>query len=251
MNQSDLEIKPPIVRAPRVELEASILQILNTMEPGDRLPPEPEFAKQLGVSRAMLREVVTGLVERGLLIRRQGIGTFVANQTPFFDYGLEVLESLNSLANRIGLETEVRELEISDRQLKRDEIKIFNSADPSMKVLQVSRVIAVKGKPIALLIDIVPAELLTAEEVNSSIHGSVYDILSNKIDIPLSYSRTDIMAVKSNLELNRKLNVTQGTAIILLTAQLFTKNDTVADYSFSYFLPGQFKFHVMRRLNRP
>lgn len=251
MNQYDQEIKPPFVRAPRVELESSILQILNTMEPGDRLPPEPDFAKQLGVSRAMLREVVTGLVERGLLIRRQGIGTFVANQTPFFDYGLEVLESLDSLANRIGLETEVRELEISSRQLKRDEIKIFNPSDSSVNVLQVSRVIAVKGKPVAHLIDIIPAELLTTEEVTASIHGSVYDILANKNEIPLSYSRTDILAVKSNLEISRKLNVSQGTAIILLTAQLFTKNDTVADYSYSYFLPGQFKFHVMRRLNKP
>jgi GntR family transcriptional regulator len=240
-----------MIRAPRVELETSIIHLLNQMEPGDRLPPEPDLAKQLGVSRAMLREVVTGLVERGLLIRRQGIGTFVANQTPFFDFGLEVLESLDSLARRTGMETEVRELEIKSRSLLPEEVDLFHTDDESMKVLEVSRVIAINGKAVAFLIDIVPSIFLTQDEVKSSIHGSVYDLLAQKRDIPLSYSRTDILAVKADEELGKRLNVSKGTALILLTAQLFSQNEQVADYSYSYFVPGQFKFHVMRRLNRP
>ncbi len=251
MSQIILENNPPIVRAPRIELENSILKILNTLEPGDRLPPEPDLSKQLGVSRAMLREVVTGLVERGLLIRRQGIGTFVANQTPFFDYGLEVLESLDCLARRNGIETQVLELEIISRRMKKDEIKVFSSGSSEVNVIQVSRVIAVKERPVAHLIDIVPSTILTEEEIRDSFHGSVYDILTNKKEISLSYSRTDIMAIKSNVEISKRLNISQGTALILLTAQLFSHSDKVADYSYSYFVPGQFKFHVMRRLNRP
>jgi GntR family transcriptional regulator len=251
MTQSSFPNKPLLMRAPRVELEASLIHILNSLNPGDRLPPEPDLARQLGVSRAMLREVVTGLVERGLLIRRQGIGTFVANQTPFFDYGLEVLESLDSLAKRTGMETEVRDMSFETRAIEPDEMDLFHTDDPDLTVLQVSRVIAIKGKAVAYLIDIIPSTFLTQSEVKASIHGSVYDLLAQKKDIPLSYSRTDIMAVKADAELEKELKVTVGTALILLTAQLCTNNDQVVDYSYSYFVPGQFKFHVMRRLNRP
>lgn len=240
-----------MIRAPRIELESSLIQLVNNLNPGDRLPPEPDLARQLGVSRAMLREVVTGLVERGLLIRRQGIGTFVSSQTPFFDYGLEILESLDSLASRTGMETEVRDLEIQSRTILPNEMALLNLVDDRMDVLEVSRVIAINNKPVAYLIDIVPATFLTEEEVKSSIHGSVYDLLAQKKDNMLSYSRTDIMAVKAKEDLGRKLAVTKDTALIMLTAQLCANNDQVVDYSYSYFVPGQFKFHVMRRLGRP
>src|SRR5690348_18262269 len=45
---------------------------------GDRIPPEVELVRSLGVSRATIRAGVGRLVDRGLLIRRQGSGTYLA-----------------------------------------------------------------------------------------------------------------------------------------------------------------------------
>jgi GntR family transcriptional regulator, transcriptional repressor for pyruvate dehydrogenase complex len=47
---------------------------------GDRLPPEPEFAQQLKVSRASLREVLKVLASLGILEIRRGSGTFIAKK---------------------------------------------------------------------------------------------------------------------------------------------------------------------------
>src|SRR4029453_16663330 len=46
--------------------------------PGPRLPPEPELAAELQASRATLREALRTMELEGLLRRRQGSGTFVA-----------------------------------------------------------------------------------------------------------------------------------------------------------------------------
>jgi GntR family transcriptional regulator len=46
--------------------------------PGDRLPTERELADQLGVSRMTVRHALARLQERGLIVRRQGAGTFAA-----------------------------------------------------------------------------------------------------------------------------------------------------------------------------
>jgi GntR family transcriptional regulator len=47
--------------------------------PGSQLPPEMALAKELNVSRATIRRAMDLLVERGLIYKRHGIGTFVAH----------------------------------------------------------------------------------------------------------------------------------------------------------------------------
>src|ERR1044072_2603952 len=48
--------------------------------PDDALPPERDLAEMLGVSRITVRKAIDELVEDGLLIRKQGSGTFVSNR---------------------------------------------------------------------------------------------------------------------------------------------------------------------------
>src|SRR6266498_314100 len=48
---------------------------------GDFLPPEPELCKQLGMSRATVREAVRMLEARGLIERRHGVGVIVVNRS--------------------------------------------------------------------------------------------------------------------------------------------------------------------------
>jgi GntR family transcriptional repressor for pyruvate dehydrogenase complex len=49
---------------------------------GEKLPPQDELARQLGVSRNTLREAVNKLSTMGLLVSRQGVGTVVEPPTP-------------------------------------------------------------------------------------------------------------------------------------------------------------------------
>jgi GntR family transcriptional regulator, transcriptional repressor for pyruvate dehydrogenase complex len=55
------------------------------LKPGDRLPPERELARQLGVSRPSLRAGLRALASMGVLKSRQGAGTFVADGPPTLD----------------------------------------------------------------------------------------------------------------------------------------------------------------------
>ncbi len=70
------------VKQPRIsdvimqQLETMILE--GALKPGQRLPPERELAAQFEVSRPSVREAMQKLAARGLLVSRQGGGTFVA-----------------------------------------------------------------------------------------------------------------------------------------------------------------------------
>lgn len=65
------------------------------LRPGDQLPPERDFARQLGISRASLRSGLRELTTIGLLKVRRGVGTFVAEGPPAI--GSEPLTLLGAL----------------------------------------------------------------------------------------------------------------------------------------------------------
>lgn len=74
-------------------LEAMILE--GSLKAGERLPPERALAEQFGVSRPSLREAIQKLAARGLLVSRQGGGTYVAEAlgSAFSDPLLHLLET--------------------------------------------------------------------------------------------------------------------------------------------------------------
>lgn len=50
-----------------------------TLQPGDKIPPEREFARSLNISRASLRTGIGYLAAMGVMKVRHGVGTFVAD----------------------------------------------------------------------------------------------------------------------------------------------------------------------------
>lgn len=72
------------------------------LQPGDRLPPERDLAKQLGVSRPTLRAGIRSLAAVGVLKSKQGAGTFVveAAASPALDSNpLRLLASLHGFSS--------------------------------------------------------------------------------------------------------------------------------------------------------
>jgi GntR family transcriptional regulator len=83
---------------PFQRLQADLAALIAKTKSGERLLSEPELAKQLGVSRATLREAMRTFEAQGLIHRRQGAGTFVVGRMSVIDAGLEVLESIETMA---------------------------------------------------------------------------------------------------------------------------------------------------------
>jgi len=97
-------------------------------------------------------------------------------------------------------------------------------------------------------VDTLPADVLSLEEVRVGFTGSVLDLLLRRGDPRLSSSRTEINAAGAAPEVAKALQIQRGDVLLFFTARLFSVEGRVVDYSFSYFLPGYFRFHVMRRV---
>jgi len=78
------EDEPTIHRTMHVVNHIRSLIENGTLQPGDKLPPEREFARSLKISRASLRTGIGYLAAMGVMKVRHGVGTFVADGPPEF-----------------------------------------------------------------------------------------------------------------------------------------------------------------------
>jgi GntR family transcriptional regulator len=229
------------------KLHESLNRLIGEAQAGDRLPSEPELSRRLGVSRATLREAMRTFEAQGLIHRRQGSGTFVARPSQVIESGLEVLESIETLAGRIGLPVTLGEMRTEEIPATLEEATILD-VPPGAALLHVTRVILAEGQPAAFLIDILPQELISISELQEGFTGSVLDQLLRQRSLNLVSSRCEINAVNASSVVARALGIQRGDVLLRFIAYLYTSTGRVVDYSFSYFLPGYFNFHVVRRV---
>jgi GntR family transcriptional regulator len=201
----------------------------------------------MGVSRATLREAMRSFEGQGMIRRRQGVGTFVVAKVPVLDSGLEVLESIETLAQRIGLSVNMGELLVEQVAADLENATSLNLPVGTL-LTRVTRVIYTENRPIAYLVDTLPADILPTADIESGFTGSVLDLLLQHGDPKLIQSRTDIRAIGASQEVARALQIQRDDVLLHFVAYLYSNEGRVADYSFSYFLPGYFRFHVVRKV---
>jgi len=229
-------------------LQDQLTKVIDGTETGGKLPSEPALAKKFGVSRSTLREAMRIFETQGMIRRKQGAGTFVIRPSHVIETGLEVLESIKSLADRIKLPVQMGDYQIDFRTPTEDEFRTLK-IDKKTKVHEISWVMKAEDRPVAYLIDVVPEDKITIEKVSNNFDGSVLDLLANTSEVPLTSSRTEISAIAAPPDVARALGIQRGDVLLFFVAMLYTKDGEIVDYSTSYFLPGYFKFHVVRRVN--
>ena len=231
---------------PFQRLTAELSALIARMPPGQQLPSEPELAKQLGVSRATLREAMRSFETQGLIRRRQGAGTFVVGKVPVIESGLEALESLETLARRMNLRISVSNLHVE---------KVFADQDSATalgvplatRLTRVRRVIQADDRPVAYLVDSLPETVLRAEDLPDSFRGSVLDYLLERGN-SLTGSRAAVSAIGATAEVAKALEIQRGDVLLHFSSLLFNTSGAVVDYSLTYSIPGYFHFHIVRRV---
>ena len=240
---AQLDSRPLYVRA-----EETLGTLIDSLSPGERLPTEPQLAKQLRISRATLREAMRLFEERGRIARKPGVGTFILAPHPIIETGLEVLESIDTLAQRLGLQTRMLDLSVSECAAEAQVAEALGIMAGSA-VVEIARTIYAGDLPAAYLSDTLPLGIVPHSELEN-FSGSVLDLLLTRGEPPLGRSRTSITAESADGMLARRLGLQRGTPLLHFEAVLYAQDGRAIDYSHSRFTPGYFKFHVVRKVGK-
>ncbi len=241
-----LDHRPLYIRA--VEVLRELLEN-GTYPPGSQLPPEPDLAQQLGISRSTLREAMRTFEERGRITRRRGIGTFVSQPPPLvIDSGLETLESIDSLVRRRGITIDTRDLRI-ESQPASQEVAHLLQVDQGSPVTVVTRTKVAASQPVAHMVDALPDTIVTPQAMREGFRGSVLDYLLERSDLDVSHARANIIPLSADKDLSARLSLEPGAVLLLLEETSYSAAGQVVCCSRNYFVPEFFKFHLVRRVD--
>jgi GntR family transcriptional regulator len=237
-----------VFTSPFQKLQADLGALIASVSAGERLPSEPKLAKQLGVSRATLREAMRTFETQGLIRRRQGAGTFVVGAAPVLESGLEALESIQTMAKRMGLSVRVGNLSVetvpaNEKQAQKLGVPLNTS------LTRVSRVISTSERAAAYLVDILPADFLAADDLPKQFNGSVLDFMLERGDLP-TVAKIGVNASSASSSVAKALEIQRGDVLLRLSSRIYVDSDQVIDYSLGYFLPGYFDFHILGHIQR-
>ena len=232
-----------VLNSPFLQLQEDLGEIIASIPAGERLPAEPKLAKKMGVSRATLREAMRTFETQGLIRRRQGAGTFVVGQTPVLKSGLEVLESIETMAARMGLSVSVKDLSLETMPANEKQAQKLGVPFET-PLTRVSRVICTVDRSAAYLVDYLPDSFISVQEFPQKFKGSVLDFLLERGDMP-SLAKIAVNASSAPSNVAKALEIQRGDVLLRLSSQIYLTSDRVIDYSVGYFLPGYFHFHVL------
>lgn len=157
------------------QLAQSIENAINTgiLAPGDRLENELSLTTRLGLSRPTARQAIQELVNKGLLVRKRGVGTQVVRSQFSRD---ERLTSLNADLVRAGKVPSTRLLEFSVGPLDADVASALDANDITEQgFTRVRRLRLADEVPLAILTNHLPASFHLTREVLE--HRSLYATL--------------------------------------------------------------------------
>jgi GntR family transcriptional regulator len=219
-------------------LRAQILR--GQLAPGERLGTETELTAELGISRVTLRKAISVLREEGLVVSRQGVGTFV--QRPRAVQALDRLETLDATLARQGFEPVTRVVEFEFARPGKAIRTALNLGEED-EILRVRRVHSVADGPVGVVDLAVPAHigrLLSRDEVE---HRPFYDLLP-AYGIQVGPAQQVIGARAASRELAAMSGIAEGEPVLVCERLTFdAAGQPIIHATFSYRC-DRFEFHV-------
>lgn len=215
--------------------------------PGAQLPPEPELASELGVSRATLREALRSLEDEGLVRRKRGAGTFVAHR-PRVANNLDANFGVTDAIRASGMEPGTLHGSVRIEAAAAEEAERLD-LEPGEDVVVVDRVRTADGRPVVLSRDILSTRV-TGEEpsvLERLERTSVYEVLERDLEVAIHHGLATFRPTRAHGHLASRLEVSKGTLLLYIRQVDFDVQGRPVVSSHEHHLADAFEFSVVRR----
>ena len=216
---------------------------------GDLLPPEGSLCQRLGISRGTLREAMRALEDEELVVRKQGVGTYVTHNKLLISSTLDLNEGVTEMIRGKGMAPGSRDVCIEKIKPNR-KIAEALGLDPADSVFLIKRVRTADGVPVAYTQDFIPAKILTDGMLEQLGEGSLYSLLENTLNIQLAASVLRVKPVKATQTMALQLGIRKGDLLVFLQQTDSSISGLPILYSEEYFVSQRFEFMVLRKPRR-
>ena len=210
----------------------------NRLEAEEALPPERELADEFGISRITVRKALDALVGEGMLTRRQGAGTFVAQRAEArVEKSFSKLSSFSEDMISRGRKPESVWLSRSSGTVTPEE-SLTLGLSPGAEVYRFNRIRYADGEPMALEYSTVPGRCLPSE---GAVQESLYEALGKHGSRPVRALQR-LRAVLFTAERAKLLGVADGSPGLQIERRGFLKDGSPVEFTQSYYRGDAYDF---------
>ncbi|GFE50749.1 GntR family transcriptional regulator [Roseobacter cerasinus] len=204
---------------------------------GSSLPPEREIATITDLSRVTVRKAIRALAEDGLIVQRQGSGSFVASDIPRIEQSLSRLTSFSEDMSRRGMVSSSIWLERGVFMPSPEEILVLAlSRDAS--VSRIGRLRTADDKPMAIERASLPTDVLPNPLL---VETSLYDVLEHAGLRPVR-ALQKISAVNLDEETAGLLEVEPGAAGLRIERTSYLVDGRAVEFTRSIYRGDAYNF---------
>jgi DNA-binding GntR family transcriptional regulator len=205
---------------------------------GARIENEVDLAERLGVSRPTTRRAIQYLVERGMLIRKRGVGTQVVH--PKVRRPVELSSLYDDLVNSARTpRTEVLELRVVPAS---QEVAEALEIAPGTDVTWIERLRYAGGEPLALMHNAIPVDLLPLTEQDLAERG-LYELLRRAGYIPRIATQV-IGARSASATEARILDEKRGASLLTMTRTAWDAGGRALEYGSHVYRASRYSFEL-------
>lgn len=212
---------------------------------GSKIPSEIELVQHFGVSRATIRNAIDSLVTDGLLTRRRGTGTFVAERKI-----AELLSHLVSFSEEMrlkGMNPSTRRISVAHIEPP-DVVAESLRTRPGELVLRVERLRCADDKPIVLLLSYLPVRL--GIPLSEDFSGSLIDLLENRYGVDIAIGDQTIEAARADEEQAVALEIKKGDPVLIMRRTTYSKDGTPVEYVTGAYRSDRYSFRIQMHRDR-
>ncbi|PTQ07822.1 GntR family transcriptional regulator [Sphingomonas oleivorans] len=228
----ETEIRAPLYlrlqRALRRAVESQLLK------PDEALPPERDLAADFDVSRITVRKALDGLVEEGLLTRRQGAGTFVKGVV---EKQFSKLTSFSEDMATRGRKVRTKWLSKSEGAVRPEEALTLGLS-PGTRVFRFQRVRYADDMPMALEHSVISGFGLAGID---AVHDSLYEALQATGSRPVRALQR-LRAVPFDAEQAMLLDVEQGAPGLFIERRGYLEDGRPIEMTHSWYRGDAYDF---------
>lgn len=208
------------------------------LPPGARLENEIALAQRLSLSRPTVRRAIQDLVDKGLLVRRRGVGTQVVHGRVTRNVDLT---SLYEDLSRTGQTPETRVISHDIRPANDNEAAQLN-LEVGAPVLHLIRLRSADGVPLAILDNTLPTDFTTISRDDLEEHG-LYQLLRER-GVNMRIANQRIGAREATTRESDLLGIGKRAAVLTMTRTAFDTTGRAVEYGQHCYRPDLYSFEI-------
>lgn len=201
------------------------------------LPTEEELIRTYNVSRTTVREALRGLLELGIIVKKQGIGSFAV--------GGKISETLPGLVS-FSKEMKARGFNVCTKVLSVDIVKppsrVVRALElsESDSVLKIKRLRFIDDRPIVISTSYLKSEISMYEDFE----GSIYELLENKYGLEVISGQASIEACPAEEMDAQLLQIDAGAPVLSITWRSYAASNIPVEYSETTYRGDSYRYIV-------